>query len=57
MDSDVNVIHNIQHFRLEDNQTLIRKFCTLEKSGANLLDYINANNFTVNYTVITYSGV
>jgi len=56
-DSDVNVIHNIQQFRLEDNQTLIRKFCTLEKSAANLLDCINANNFTVNYTVIPYTGV
>ena len=56
-DSDVSVIHNIQHFRLEENQTLIRKFCTLEKSGAILLDFINDNNFTVNYTVIPYSGV
>jgi len=56
-DSDVSVIHNIQHFRLKENQTLIRKFCTLEKSGPILLDCINVNNFTVNYTVIPYSGV
>lgn len=56
-DSDVNVIHNIQAYRLEENYTLIRKFCTLEKSGVNLLDFINKNNFAVNYTVIPYPGV
>jgi len=56
-DSDVNVIHNIQKYCLEDNYTLNRKFCTLEKSGPNLPDFINENNFTVNYTVIPYPGV
>ena len=55
--SDVNVVHNIQSYRLKDNYTLIRKFCTLEKSGINLLDFISKDNFTVNYTVIPYTGV
>tara|TARA_B100000886_G_scaffold331238_1_gene282548 strand:- start:608 stop:1591 length:984 start_codon:yes stop_codon:yes gene_type:complete len=57
IDSDVNVIHNIQKYRLQDNYTLNRKFCTLEKSGALLLPFINENNFLVNYTVIPYPGV
>ena len=57
VNSDVNVIHNIQEYRLEDNNTLNRKFCTLEKSAVNLLDSINENNFLVNYTVIPYTGV
>ena len=56
-DSDVNVIHNIQKYRLEENNTLIRKFCTLEKSASNLLSFVNNENFVVNYTVIPYSGV
>ena len=49
IDSDVNVIHNIQKYRLEDNYTLNRKFCTLEKSGIKLLPFINKDNFIVNY--------
>jgi glyceraldehyde 3-phosphate dehydrogenase len=58
-DSDVNVIHNIQDYKLRDpkNQTLLRKFCTLEKSGRKLLRFLNEDNFTVNYTVIPYSGI
>lgn len=57
VDSDVNVIHNIQEYRLRDNFTLIRKFCTLEKSAKNLLPFVNDDNFIVNYTVVPYSGV
>ena len=56
-DSDVNVIHNIQKYRLQDNNTLNRKFCTLEESAKLLMDSINDNNFLVNYTVIPYAGV
>jgi len=57
LDSDVNVIHNIQEYVIEDNLTLNRKFCTLEKSAVQLLDFINETNFVVNYTVIPYTGV
>jgi len=57
LDSDVNVIHNIQEYRLADNDTLIRKFCTLEKSGPNLLNFLSEDNFKVNYTVVPYTGV
>ena len=57
VDSDVNVIHNIQEYRLQDNNTLNRKFCTLEESAKLLMDSINDNNFLVNYTVIPYAGV
>lgn len=57
VDSDVNVIHSIQEYRLEENQTLNRKFCTLEKSGPKLLDFIGPQNFVVNYTVVPYTGV
>jgi glyceraldehyde 3-phosphate dehydrogenase len=56
-DSDVNVIHNIQEYRLEENNTLNRKFCTLEKSAKLLMPSINDDNFIVNYTVIPYTGV
>jgi len=57
LDSDVNVIHNIQEYRLDDNNTLNRKFCTLEKSAPNLVNFVNSDNFIVNYTVIPYTGV
>jgi glyceraldehyde 3-phosphate dehydrogenase len=57
VDSDVNVIHNIQEYCLADNYTLNRKFCTLEKSGQNLLNFIGEDNFNVNYTIVPYSGV
>lgn len=56
IDSDVNVIHNIQEYRLPDNNTLNRKFCTLEKSGPGLLNFIGPDNFLVNYTVVPYLG-
>ena len=55
--SDVNVVHNIQNYKLKNFNTLVRKFCTLEKSGPNLLKFLNKDNFNVNYTVIPYDGV
>ena len=55
--SDVNCIHNIQEYQLENNNTLLRKFCTLEKSATLLLDFISEDNFIVNYTVVPYVGV
>lgn len=57
LESDVNVIHNIQEYRLKGNQTLNRKFCTLERSGPKLLGFIGPQNFIVNYTVIPHTGV
>lgn len=54
-DSDVNVVHNVARHKLED--TLIRKFCTLEKSAVKLLPFITSDNFVVNYTVVPYTGV
>ncbi|MBT7623274.1 MAG: hypothetical protein HN595_01975, partial [Flavobacteriaceae bacterium] len=56
IDSDVNVIHNIQGYRLKDNYTLVRKFCTLEDSGPKLMPKIKGL-LKVNYTVIPYDGV
>ena len=56
VESDVNVIHNIQEYRLADNYTLNRKFCTLEKSGVNMLPILK-DKFNVNYTVIPYDGI
>ena len=55
--SDVNCIHNIQEDQLASNNTLLRKFCTLEKSATHLLDFISDENFIVNYTVVPYTGV
>lgn len=57
VDSDVNVIHNIQEYRINENFTLNRKFCTLEKSAKLLMDPISDDNFIVNYTVVPYTGV
>ena len=58
MESDVNVIHNQPQYKLKEleNCTLIRKSCTLQKSGLNLLRFLNSKNFNVNYTLIPYSG-
>lgn len=57
IDSDVNVIHNIQEYKLKCDDILVRKGCTLEKAGPGLLDAINSDNFRVNYTIVPYSGV
>jgi glyceraldehyde 3-phosphate dehydrogenase len=56
IDSDVNVIHNVQTYRLKDNYTLVRKFCTLEKSGPMIMPKLE-NLLKINYTVIPYDGV
>mgnify|MGYP001578108179 CR=1 FL=1 len=58
-ESDVNIIHNIPQYKLEDqfNYTLLRKVCTLQRSASNLLSFINLKNFLVNYTVVPYTGV
>ena len=55
LDCDVNVVHNVAEHKLEN--TLIRKFCTLEKSATNFLPFLNKDNFVVNYTVVPYTGV
>lgn len=54
-DSDVNVVHNVAAHKLEN--TMIRKFCTLEKSAQQFFDHLNDDNFIVNYTVVPYTGV
>jgi glyceraldehyde 3-phosphate dehydrogenase len=55
-ESDANFVHNIQEYRLKDFNTLHRKFCTLEKSGPDLLPFLNQHNFTINYTIVPYTG-
>lgn len=57
IESDANFVHNIPNYKLKDFNTLERKSCTLEKSGPKLLDFINKDNFTVNYTLVPYDGV
>lgn len=59
IESDVNVIHSQPQYKLKEleNCTLIRKLCTLQKSGPDLLSFLNFKNFNVNYTLIPYSGV
>jgi len=56
-ESDVNVVHNIPEYKLDNFNTIQKKICTLEKSGPNLLSFLNNNNFNVNYVLIPYSGV
>ena len=55
--SSINVIHNVPKYKLNNFNTLHRKFCTLELMGPKLLSFINKNNFNVNYTMVPYSGV
>lgn len=57
LNSDLNIIHNIQKYCLKDNDTLTRKTCTLEQVAQQTLDFLNEENFIVNYTVIPYTGV
>ena len=57
IDSDVNVVHNIQSYKLPEFNTLKRQSCTLEKAGSRLLSFLNEQNFAVNYTIIPYDGV
>jgi glyceraldehyde 3-phosphate dehydrogenase len=57
IDSDFNVIHNVQNYRLKDANSLNRKFCTAEKVAPQLLDFLSSENFCVNYTVVPYTGV
>jgi glyceraldehyde 3-phosphate dehydrogenase len=57
VDSDVNVVHNIAPYRLAGHDTLQRKFCTLEKSGPQLLPFLDPEkNYVVNYTVVPWTG-
>jgi len=57
--ADINVIHNVPGYQLKDgaNYTLNRRFCTLSAMGPRLVDFISADNFNVNYTLIPYTGV
>lgn len=55
VNSDVNVVHNVASHKLQN--TLNRKFCTLEKSALHMLPFLSQNNFKVNYTVVPYTGV
>ncbi len=54
--AEVNIIHNVPRYQLERYRTPKRRFCTLEKSGPRLLDFIAYDNFRVNYTLIPYTG-
>ena len=57
IDSDVNIVHNIPGYKLDKFNTIQKKICTLEKSGPKLLNFLNNNNFKVNYVLIPYTGV
>lgn len=58
-DCDVQVIHNVQAYRLGDpaTHTLVRRFCNLEKFAPMVLPFLHGDNFKVNYTVVPYGGV
>jgi glyceraldehyde 3-phosphate dehydrogenase len=58
IDSDVNVVHNIVLHKLPQHDTLLRKFCTLERSAPNLLPFVDdKTNFVVTYSVVPWGGV
>lgn len=56
-DSDVNVIHNVPIHQADSFNTLERRACTLELVAPHLLDFLNKDNFVVNYTLVPYTGV
>ena len=57
--SDVHVVHNRPGYTLDDpkNHTLFRKACTLERSGPNLLGFLDQKDFLVDYTVGPFTNV
>jgi glyceraldehyde 3-phosphate dehydrogenase len=58
LNSDVNVIHNIPEYLLLRSPDIFeRRSCTLSIMGPKLLDFLNGDNFNVNYTIIPFSGV
>ncbi len=57
LDSDVNVIHNVPVRQLESFDTIERRECTLELVAPHLLDFLDASNFLVNYSLVPYAGV
>ncbi len=57
IDSDVNVIHNVPEYQLQNFDTLKRKACTLQAAAPMLLPFIHNDNFLVNYTLVPYSNV
>ena len=57
LNSDVNVVHNTQAYKLDNFKDIKRHPCTLQISGPNLLNFLNDDNFMVNYTLIPFSGI
>lgn len=57
IDSDVNIIHNVPVHQLENFQTIERRECTLALVAPRLLNFINEDNFSVNYSLVPYDGV
>lgn len=54
--SDVNIVHNLPRYQI-NTDNLRRKFCTLETSGKKLLEFLNDDNFIVNYTLAPFTGI
>ncbi len=57
LNSDVNIVHNIQAYKLDNFNDIKRHPCTLEASGPDLLKFLNSENFLVNYTLIPFTGI
>lgn len=57
VDSDVNIIHNVPVHHLENFHTIERRECTLALVAPHLLNFINEDNFSVNYSLVPYDGV
>lgn len=56
-DSDVNVVHNVPEYKITKFSIIKKKFCTLESMAPKLIHGITKSNFSVNYTLVPYSGV
>ena len=58
IESDVNVIHNIPEYKLRTIPDIFeRRDCTLSFMAPKLLNFINLENFNVNYTIVPITGV
>jgi len=57
VESDVSVIHNVPDYILDKNSNLFqRRECTLLRMGPKLLNFLNNENFWVNYTLAPFLG-
>jgi len=57
LESDVSVIHSVPEYILEKNKSILKiRNCTLTTMAPKLLQFLNIDNFLVNYTLAPFLG-